>query len=119
MALFYECMLQYAQKVLDAADIVRHGDVTPPANSAQFSGLSRHTSTTLTNHFPEGRVWTARRITSLCRGSEEIPCFHVVTAALISLSGSGVLELLSTGALFPAVISNQHLAVPISGCNRT
>jgi hypothetical protein len=29
MALFYECMLQCARKVLDAADIVRDGDFTP------------------------------------------------------------------------------------------
>jgi hypothetical protein len=28
MALFYECMLQCARKVLDAADIVRDGDIT-------------------------------------------------------------------------------------------
>src|SRR5271169_4252468 len=28
MALFNECMLQCAQKVLDAADIVRDGDIT-------------------------------------------------------------------------------------------
>ncbi len=29
MALFYECMLQCARKVLDAADIVRDGDFSP------------------------------------------------------------------------------------------
>src|ERR1700691_1793529 len=29
MALFFECMLQCAQKVLDAADIVRDGDLSP------------------------------------------------------------------------------------------
>jgi hypothetical protein len=28
MALFFECMLQCAQKVLDAADIVRDGDLS-------------------------------------------------------------------------------------------
>jgi len=28
MALFYECMLQCARKVLDAADIVRDGDLS-------------------------------------------------------------------------------------------
>ena len=31
MALFYECMLQCARKVLDAADIVRDGDFSPTA----------------------------------------------------------------------------------------
>jgi hypothetical protein len=29
MALFFECMLQCAQKALDSADIVRDGDLTP------------------------------------------------------------------------------------------
>ena len=29
MALFFECMWQCAQKVLDAADIVRDGDFSP------------------------------------------------------------------------------------------
>jgi hypothetical protein len=29
MALFYECMLQCAQKALDTADIVRDGDFSP------------------------------------------------------------------------------------------
>jgi len=36
MALFYECMLQCARKVLDAADIVREGDFTPVIQAQGF-----------------------------------------------------------------------------------
>jgi hypothetical protein len=33
MALFFECMLECAQKALDAADIVRDGDITTACNA--------------------------------------------------------------------------------------
>jgi len=45
MALFYECMLQCARKVLDAADIVRDGDVTTvnESRSARWARQSCNT----------------------------------------------------------------------------
>jgi hypothetical protein len=36
MALFIECMEQCAQKVLDAADIVRDGDFSPKTRASLF-----------------------------------------------------------------------------------
>jgi hypothetical protein len=33
MALFFECMVQCAQKALDTADIVRDGDFSPPISA--------------------------------------------------------------------------------------
>ena len=39
MALFFECMLQCAQKVLDPADIVRDGDFSPIDEQDVVSGL--------------------------------------------------------------------------------
>src|ERR1700722_7737769 len=58
MALFFECMLQCAQKVLDAADIVRDGDLSSTtrstAHESRKSAIASRTFCSDCFHFQQG-----------------------------------------------------------------